>query len=125
MSRQLFLVDGSHFDLPLSLQMLLSLSLHIVEFLGQFGRVIGLYKLAIHLLDPGTQLGIFLYFCQRLLELIVIIVLLLVVRHHGSNSADIALSLDRSPQTLQFIDGSLDGPSQFLEMVILLLNRSG
>ncbi len=124
MSSELLLVYGSHLDHPLSLHVLLPLGLHVVKLLAQLCRIIRLYKLLIHLLDPGTQLRVLLDLRQRFLELIVIIVFLLVLSHEKCDAPDIGFSLNRGPQTFQLVDRSLDRPSQLLYMVVFLSKRS-
>ncbi len=88
-----------------------SLILHELHLLLQFGGIMALDELLIHLLDAVEQTGLLVDLHQRILEFVVVKILLLVVDQQLGQSANVALGDDIGSESAQFLNGCLDRPS--------------
>ncbi len=105
--------------------MFCSLSFHVLKFLFQLLRVIGLNELFVHGFYPSTQFRRLVYFCQTDLVLVVLIAALLELPHKSGYSSQICLCLDLCPKSFEFIDACLYGSSQLLDDLVFLSHVVG
>lgn len=80
--------------------MLCPLGFHVIELLLEFGRVISLDKLFVHLFDAAAQLRIFVDFGEGNLQFIIVIIFLLILGHKNSYPFKIGLGLYFGAKTL-------------------------